>query len=163
MIPVPSVKNFVFGAGQPPKSSPIVYRCFGRRERVRRVVGPLDLGRHLAVERPEAGLARRSAGRRPTGRTSSHDLALGLAFVSTAPGFSISRVVVGDDVVEDLLALLLPGEDRLVLVGDEHVAGAADEGGGRVAAAARQGDHVLEELGEECLGRRRPRCRSLRR
>ena len=49
----------------------------------------------------------------------------------------------GDDVVE-LLAVLV-GEDRLVLVGHQHVAGAAEERGGGVTAAARQRDDVVEE------------------
>src|SRR5690606_23379547 len=57
---------------------------------------------------------------------------------------------VGDDVVE--LLAVLAGEDRLVLVGEQHVTGAVEEGGGGVPAAARQGDDVVEQRPHVLLG-----------
>src|SRR3712207_7502519 len=45
----------------------------------------------------------------------------------------------------------LLGEDRLVLVGQQHVAGAAGEQRRGVTRALRQGRGVLEHAGEELL------------
>src|SRR5215218_9317294 len=58
--------------------------------------------------------------------------------------------VVRDDVV-DVLALLL-GEDRLVLVGEEHVTLATGEGLQGLPGAVVLDDHVFEEIGEVLLG-----------
>ena len=53
--------------------------------------------------------------------------------------------------VVDLGAVLL-GQDRLVLVGQQDVAAAVGEGGGRLTTAAREGDGVVEQLGDVGLG-----------
>src|SRR5215208_2920356 len=58
--------------------------------------------------------------------------------------------LVGDDVVH-VLALLL-GQDRLVLVADQHVALAARECLERLTCALVEHRHVVEQLGEVVLG-----------
>ena len=81
---------------------------------------------------------------------SSHSLALGCGVDQHGARVLDLHRGLGDDVVEPLAALA--GQDRLVLVGHEHVARPADEGGGGVAAAAGQGDHVGEEAVEVGVG-----------
>ena len=101
-----------------------------------------------AVARPGGSRTwRRSAWALGAGRNSRNVLAASPASVVTAAGFSMSSVSGGHDVVDVRAALL--GEDRLVLVGEEHVAAAVGEGGGRLTAAAGQRDGVVEQLGQE--------------
>ena len=161
MMPFFSSKNFFDRADQLSKSSATVSSFFGVGERVVRVERALDAGgvdavddRAEALERelPLAGLAQHEV--EPLG------FAFGLASLSTAPGFSMRMVVSGR--TQSSSSPFWRGQDRLVLVGEQDVAGAAEEARGGVAAAAGQRDDVGEELGQEVGGLRR-RCRRWRR
>ena len=68
---------------------------------------------------------RRSSGRRRSRRRPGTPWPPAERVLVTAAGFSIRIDSFGHDVVQRLA--LLPGRDRLVLVGDQHVAGAAEE------------------------------------
>ena len=109
-----------------------------------------------------------STGRKPAcaqrllrrGRVEEVDERLGLlgclvVFV-TATGFSILNVVSGGDVL-DLLAAALE-EQRLVLVGEQHVAGALQERLRRLAAGLRLD---LDVVGDELVEVREARLRVL--
>ena len=148
----PSPKYLPLASAQPPKSPSMVSSVAGVRVRVARVVGALDLEVADVDERAVAGLGVQL-------------LALGaLLEVQEVLGRLRGAVddrarvldeqgLVRDDVVEVLAALA--GEDRLVLVGEEHVTGAAGERRGGVAAAVGQRGDVAEELLHVLL--RRPR------
>src|SRR5690242_4474172 len=116
-----------------------------RRERVRRVVGALDLDLDAVVQRAEALLGVVGLGLL-AGEVAEELLRL-------RPGVGGDRTRVLDeqrlrrhDVVEVRTALT--GQDGLVLVGQQHVPLAALERRGGVPAAAGKGGDVAEELGQ---------------
>ena len=119
-------------------------------ERVGRVVGTLDLADLDTVDdRAEAGLGVVGLGLR-----AGHELEERLGGVTGVDGHR-GRVLDEQGVrrqhVVDVGAVLL-GQDRLVLVGEEDVTAAVGEGRGGLATAAREGDGVVEQLGQERLG-----------
>ena len=93
------------------------------RERVARVVGALDVDLDAVVERAEALLG--VVGLALLARSGSRGTSLALRAGVRGDRARVldQQRLVRDDVVEVRAAL--PGEDRLVLVGEQHVAGAA--------------------------------------
>ena len=128
---------------QPPRSS--IVKRLGRRGELVRAGDAVD-DRPVALGRRRSPAPPACRGSRRTPWPASEDA----ASLVTASGFSMRIVSVRDDVV-DVLAGLLRG-DRLVLVGEQHVALAADERLQRLARALVLHRHVVEEVLEVGLG-----------
>ena len=109
--------------------------------------GVVELREHLRQDRPVALLAEDAL---RLGRAQEVDEGLGLLRIGRlgddGDGVLDEDRLIRDDVLE-LFALLLGG-DGLVLIGDQHVAFAAGEGGQRLARALVQHRNVSEELAQ---------------
>src|SRR5690606_2899647 len=110
-------------------------------ERVLRIGGPLDLAAEVDVVADRAEALEREL---LLALVTDHEVEPALGSVDgvleDCTGVLDLDGGVGNDVVEALT--VLGGEDRLVLVGHQHVTGAAEEGSGGVTTAAREGDDV---------------------
>ena len=122
------------------------------RERVARVVGALDLGDRRRRRRPAGSRTARSRPA-PRGWSGTPGTPWRPSPASVGDGGRVldEQGVRRDDVVDVRTVLL--GEDRLVLVGEQHVAAAVGERGGRLAAAGRERDGVVQQLGQVRLAR----------
>src|SRR5918994_1735545 len=114
-------------------------------ERVGRVLGALDRAAVVDVVADRAEAGQRELLLALVGQ---HEVKPGLRrlgrLLEDGTGVLDLQRRLRNDVLEGLV--VLRGQDGLVLVGHEHVAGAAEERGGGVPTAARERDDVLEEL-----------------